>query len=41
LAQRVEAQKTWLRIKGYKLIPKLINGTRFVDGEIQEEIQVA
>jgi len=37
----IEAQKTWLRIKGYKLIPKLINGTRFVDGEIQEEIQVA
>jgi len=38
----LEAQKTWQRIKGYKLIPQVINGTRFVDGEIEnKEIQVA
>jgi len=37
-----EAQKTWQRIKGYKLIPHVINGTRFVDGEIEDKgIQVA
>jgi transposase-like protein len=37
-----EAQKTWHKIKGYKLIPQVINGTRFVDGEMEEaEIKVA
>ncbi len=33
----LEAQKTWQRIKGYKLIPHLINGTRFIDGEIEDK----
>jgi transposase-like protein len=37
-----EAQKTWKRIKGYKLIPHVIKGVRFVDGEMEDkEIQVA
>jgi len=38
----LEAQKTWQRIKGYKFIPQMINGARFVDGELENKgIQVA
>ena len=37
-----EAQKTWKRIKGYKLIPHVLKGVRFVDGEMEDkEIEVA
>ena len=31
----LEAQKTWKKIKGYKLIPHIIQGVRFVDGEME------
>lgn len=31
-----EAQKTWHRIKGYKLISHVIKGVRLVDGEMAE-----
>ncbi len=31
-----EAQKTWHRIKGYRLISHIIKGVRFVDGEMAE-----
>ena len=30
-----QAEKTWKRIKGYRLIAKVIEGVRFVDGEGQ------
>lgn len=33
----LEAQKTWHKIKGYKLIPKVIEGAKFVDGELMEK----
>ncbi|MCX5808306.1 MAG: transposase, partial [Proteobacteria bacterium] len=37
-----EAQKTWKKIKGYKLIPHVIKGACFVDGEMADtEIKVA
>jgi transposase-like protein len=37
-----EAQKRWKRIKGYKLIPHVLKGVRFVDGEMEDkEIEVA
>jgi len=37
-----EAQKTWHKMKGYRLIPKVINGDIFIDGENRnEEEQVA
>lgn len=32
----LEAQKTWKRIKGYKWIPRVIEGATFIDGEINE-----
>jgi hypothetical protein len=32
----LEAQKTWKKIKGYKLIPHVIQGVKFVDGEITD-----
>ena len=32
-----EAQKTWKKIKGYELIPKVLDGVTFVDGEIPGE----
>lgn len=34
-----EAEKTWKKIKGYALIPKLLKGARFVDGELVEEAE--
>ncbi len=38
----LEAQKTWQRIKGYTLIPHVMNGMRYIDGEMAEtEIRVA
>jgi len=33
----LEAQKTWKRIKGHHLIGKVIDGVRFVNGEMLEE----
>jgi len=37
-----QAEKTWKRIKGYRLITKVIEGVRFVDGELVDEaIRVA
>lgn len=33
----LEAQKTWKRIKGHQLIGKVIDGVKFVNGEILEE----
>jgi transposase-like protein len=32
----LEAQKTWHKIKGYKLILKVIEGAKFIDGELME-----
>jgi putative transposase len=32
-----ETQKTWKKIKGYRLIPKVLEGAIFVDGEVQDE----
>ncbi len=33
----LEAQKTWKKLKGHQLILKVIEGVRFVDGEMMEE----
>jgi transposase-like protein len=32
-----ETRKTWKKLKGYRLIPKVLKGITFVDGELQEE----
>jgi putative transposase len=38
----LEAQKTWKKIKGYRLIPKVLEGVTCIDGELpDEEEQVA
>jgi hypothetical protein len=38
----VRQEKRWKRIKGYKLLPHVIKGVRFVDGKMEEkEIEVA
>ncbi|HAR94571.1 MAG TPA: IS256 family transposase [Deltaproteobacteria bacterium] len=38
----LETQKTWKRIKGYRLIPKVLEGATCIDGELpDEEEQVA
>lgn len=38
----LETRKTWKKIKGYRLIPKVLEGTTFIDGELpDEEEQVA
>jgi hypothetical protein len=31
----LEAQKHWRRLQGFELIPKIVTGVRFVDGEEQ------
>jgi transposase-like protein len=36
----IQAQKNWRRLRGYRLLTKVIQGVRFVDGEIQN-IKVA
>ena len=37
-----EAQKTWKRLKGYRLIPRVLEGDTFIDGEgPKEEERVA
>jgi transposase-like protein len=33
----LETRKTWKKIKGYRLIPKVLQGTTFVDGELPDE----
>lgn len=34
-----EAQTTWKKIKGYRLIPKVLEGATFVDGELPDQEQ--
>lgn len=34
----LEAQKTWKKLKGYKLIPLVLKDIKFIDGELQEEV---
>ena len=33
----LETRKTWKKIKGYRLIPKVLEGVTFIDGELQDE----
>ena len=33
----LETKKTWKKIKGYRLIPKVLEGVTFIDGELQDE----
>jgi putative transposase len=33
----LETKKTWKKIKGYRLIPKVIEGVTFIDGELADE----
>lgn len=33
----LETKKTWKKIKGYRLIPKVLEGVTFIDGEQQDE----
>jgi putative transposase len=33
----LEAQKLWRRLQGFELIPKVVTGVRFVDGEEQTQ----
>ncbi len=33
----LEAQKTWKKLKGYKLIPLILEGKEFIDGELKKE----
>lgn len=33
----LEAEKTWHRLKGYKLIPLVLEGKRFVNGELEKK----
>jgi len=35
----LETRKTWKRIKGYRLIPKVLEGVVFVDGELTDETE--
>jgi hypothetical protein len=32
-----EAEKTWKKIKGHSVIPKVMMGTKFVNGEAQDD----
>jgi putative transposase len=34
-----ETEKTWKKIKGYRLIPKVLKGIRFTDGEETESVE--
>lgn len=34
----LEASKTWKRLKGYKLILKVLEGEKFVNGELEEGV---
>jgi hypothetical protein len=33
----MEAQKHWRRLQGFELIPRVVTGVRFVDGEEQTQ----
>jgi len=33
----LETKKTWKKIKGYRLIPKVLEGITFIDGELADE----
>ena len=33
----LETKKTWKKIKGYRLIPKVLRGVTFIDGELADE----
>jgi hypothetical protein len=33
----LETKKTWKKIKGYRYIPKVLQGITFVDGELPDE----
>ena len=33
----LEAQKHWRRLQGFELIPKVVTGVRFLDGEEQSQ----
>ena len=33
----IEMRRTWKKIKGYKLIPKVLEGITFVDGELRDQ----
>jgi putative transposase len=35
----LEAQKTWKKIKGYRLIPKVLHGATFINGELPDEAE--
>jgi len=35
----LETRKTWKKIKGYRLIPKVLEGVTFIDGELQDETE--
>jgi transposase-like protein len=37
----LETRKTWKKIKGYKLIPKVLEGRSFVDGELKDQEEQA
>jgi putative transposase len=30
----LETEKTWKKLKGHRLIPKVLDGTTFADGEL-------
>ncbi len=34
----LEAQKTWHKLKGHTLIPLVLKDTKFIDGELLEEV---
>jgi len=33
----LETRKTWKKLKGYRYIPKVLQGITFVDGELPDE----
>ena len=35
----LETRKTWKKIKGYRLIPKVLKGTTFINGELPDEAE--
>jgi hypothetical protein len=38
---KLEAQKHWRRLHGFELIPKVLAGVPFVDGEEQNQQEAA
>jgi hypothetical protein len=33
----LEAQKTWKKLKGYQLIPFVMENKKFIDGELMQD----